>query len=364
MDNTQTSPVKKRSSFKRGLIYLIVLGALGGGGYVAYQQGALDGYLPAMLQAKVEPAPVAVAEPAKPPVSDAPVLNAGDMQAALNQMQGTQAGTPAASPNIANNAPAVAAPAPSIVLSINGAAANALLSAYDAQWQWQMIEQHFKQQADAASTLQQVQSLKAQLQASNAAAFAPTLAAITQLETQLQAWLPLPTATYSAALTQSLLDVDSMAVKMPEGIDVASSAGELTWWQKTLASLKGVIEIKRVDEQKNRAALDASTQVLVKQALVARLNLAQWAAQNGQWTQAQSHAKAAQAMAEQWADANALLKLKPLLDASSFPAAPDFATVSAALAQARVQLSNEARAAQTLPAPAVVEPAAAVKGGA
>lgn len=365
MENTEITPVKKRSSFKRGLMYLLVLSVLGGAGYVAYEQGAIDPYLPNVLKA-VEPVPPAPIVTPPAVVADAPVANAGDVQAVLNQMQGTQAGTPSANATIANNAPA-AAPSVStapIVLSINGAPANALLSAYDAQWQWQMIEQSFKAQGDAANTLQQVQTLKTQLQSTNSAAFAPSVTALTQVEAQLQAWLPLQTAAYSSALSQTLADVDAMQMKTADASDITQAVGEQTWWQRILASLKNVIEIKRVDEQKNAAALEVSTAALVKQSIIARLNSAQFAAQNGQWAQAKSHAAAATAIAQQWADEGALAKLKPLLDVASFPTMPDFATVNSALMQARTQLVNDAHAAQAVPAPAPVVPADAAKGGA
>lgn len=346
MQNTEITPVKKRSGFKRGLMYLLVLGVLGGAGYVAYEQGAIDPYLPNVLKAVNEPAPAPIVAPPAV-VADIPAVNLKDVPAVLNQMQGT---TPNPTVATSNDAP--------VMLSINGAPANALLSAYDAQWQWQMIEQSFKAQGDAANTLQQVQSLKNQLQSSKSAAFAPALTALTQIEAQLQAWLPLQTAAYASALSQTLADVDAMQMKTVDASDITQAVGEQTWWQRILASLKGVVEIKRIDEQKNAAALEVSTAALVKQSIIARLSSAQLAAQNGQWAQAQVHARAAQTTASQWADEGALAKLKPLLDVASFPAMPDFATVNSALMQARTQLVNDAHAAQAVPVPD------AAKGGA
>ena len=398
MENTETTPIKKRSSFKRTLMYLLVLGVIGGAGYIAYEEGAMDAYLPQALkvrQAQPEPITINVA-PAKPDANPAPDSTASvnttatanpvtntDVQTALSQLQGAQTGstTVNGTPNLNNNLPAANVPSASaapVTIAINGAPANALFAAYDAQWQWQSIEQSFKSQGDIAATLQQTQALKTQLQAANSVAFAPTLTALSQVESQLQAWTPLQTVTYMSALQQTIADVDGMTIKTPEADDVTqATVGEQSWWQRILASLKNVIEIKRVDEQKNNAALSASTAALVKQSIIARLSSAQLVAQTGQWQLAQTNARAAEALAQQWADASTLSKLKPLLEVASFPAAPDFSTVHSALMQARTQLINEARAAQALPAPistpATTTPAApapatpaasATKGGA
>ena len=395
MENTETTPIKKRSSFKRTLMYLLVLGVIGGAGYIAYEEGAMDAYLPQALkvrQAQPEPITINVA-PAKPDANPAPDSTASvnttapanpvtntDVQTALSQLQGAQTGstTVNGTPNLNNNPPAANVPSASaapVTIAINGGPANALFAAYDAQWQWQSIEQSFKSQGDIAATLQQTQALKTQLQAANSVAFAPTLTALSQVESQLQAWTPLQTVTYMSALQQTIADVDGMTIKTPEADVTQATIGEQSWWQRILASLKNVIEIKRVDEQKNNAALSASTAALVKQSIIARLSSAQLAAQAGQWQLAQTNARAAEALAQQWADASTLSKLKPLLEVASFPAAPDFSTVHSALMQARTQLINEARAAQALPAPtstpATTTPAApatpaasATKGGA
>lgn len=379
-------PVKKRSAFKRAVVYTLVLGGLGGAGYLAYNAGAMDAYLPSLLKSPVATQPEAVPAPSGSTAQDNMIVSDAPTAAATPNLNQTKNTAPAPVVEPTPTAPAATVVAPTatplapITIAINGAPANAIFAAYDAQWQMQSIEQSFKAQGDVAATLQQTQALKAQIQANNSVSFAPSITALAQVEAQLQAWMPVQTAAYLSALQQTIVDVDGMTIQAAPTEDLMqASAGEQSWWQRVLASLKNIIQIKRIDEQKNTAALSASTAALVKQSISARLNSAQWAAQTGQWQQAQAHARAAQALAAEWADATALTKLKPLLDVASFPAQPDFATVNAALVQARAQLANEAHAAQALPAPnavpnatpnltapATTPPAAApaVKGGA
>lgn len=391
-DKTSSTQPKKGSSFKRSVLWLLVLGVIGGSGYVAYDQGALDRYLPQMLQAKpaVEPAAPAVSTGAAadnktpPAVATDPATGASpnDLQSALmQQMQQqnaakdpTKDNTAAASTGAANalTGNAAASTMAPVLLSINGASANALLTAYDAQWQWSNIQQTYTQHADSALALQDLKNLKAQLQASNEPAFAPALSALAQTETQLQAWATVPSSTYLTALQQSITAVDQMNVKAKEDSNAAASANP-SWWERIVASLKNVVEVKQLDGAKEAQMLSPAIAAVVKQSISARLLSAQWAAQTGQWGSAQSNAAAAKVMATQWADPAALTPLQGLIDHASFPATPDFSAVATALQQARAQLLSTARAQQNAPAapapatpsaPAGAAPSAIQKGGA
>ena len=107
-----------------------------------------------------------------------------------------------------------------------------------------------------------------------------------------------------------------------------------------------------MDGAKEAQMLNPATAALIKQSISARLLSAQWAAQNGQWVNAQANAAAAHALATQWADPAILSPVQGLIDNRSFPASPDFAAVSTALQQARAQLMSAARAQQSIPAAA------------
>ncbi|AXF85058.1 hypothetical protein DTO96_100777 [Ephemeroptericola cinctiostellae] len=387
-ENTSTTAPKKSSSFKRSVLWLLVLGVIGGSGYVAYDQGALDRYLPRVLQAKpaVEPAvaevPATVDGKTEPSSSATAATGAtqSDLQAALMQQMQQQvppkeatANSSAVTPKAPVNGGATA-PAP-IVLAINGGSANALLTAYDAQWQWSNVQQSFMQHADSTLALQDLKNLKIQLQTANDPAFAPALSALAQTETQLQAWTAVPSTTYLTALQQTIAVVDQMDVKAKNDGSTTVNAN-LSWWERIVASMKNVIEVKKMDGAQEAQMLNPATAALVKQSISARLLSAQWAAQNGLWVSAQTNAAAAHALATQWADPAALSPIQGLIDNKSFPASPDFAAVSTALQQARAQLVSAARTQQSippvtpLPAPAApsapVSPAApaAQKGGA
>lgn len=357
---------KKRSAFKRGVIRIAILSVLGGTGYVAYQQGAMDQYLPHMLQAKGQPEAISAvanadlavaknAENANATPHNASAQTMTDLQVAMQQQAIANAASAANKSNppvgdggVSNNNLSVAAPnsgLPNIV--INGASANALLTAYDAQWQWSSVTDDFIRRADASLALQNAQNLKSQLQASKDPAFAPALSALAQTETQLQAWSSVPSAAFLKSLAQSLEAIDKLDVKNK---DVALiSVANMSWWERIIASLKNVVEIKKIDNAKEAQMLNPATAALVKQSIIARLLSAQWAAQTGQWSSAQQHAKAATEMATQWSDVNALASIKPLVDAAAFPAQPDFSAVSTALQQARNQLTSSARAQQSVP---------------
>ena len=362
-ENTSTAAPKKSSSFKRSVLWLLVLGVIGGSGYVAYDQGALDRYLPHLLQAKpvVE---AAVVE--KPVAADSKSMQAptemaatgttqSDLQAALMQQMQQQNPSKEAMTNssaIVPNAPINAGVASTglapIVLAINGGSANALLTAYDAQWQWSNVQQSFMQHADSTLALQDLKNLKTQLQTANDPAFAPALSALAQTETQLQAWTAVPSATYLTVLQQAITTVDQMDVKVKNDGNTTVNAN-LSWWERIVASMKNVVEVKKIDGAQEAQMLNPATAALVKQSISARLLSAQWAAQNGQWVSAQANATAAHALATQWADPAALSPIQALIDNKSFPASPDFAAVSTALQQARAQLVSAARTQQSIP---------------
>ena len=367
-ENTSTTTPKKSSSFKRSVLWLLVLGVIGGSGYVAYDQGALDRYLPHMLQAKpaVEPvvadAPAVVDSKAAPAAPAAAVTgaNSNDLQAVLMQQmqqQNPSKETMTNSPAVMSNGGVSSPAAPPIVLAINGGSANALLTAYDAQWQWSTVQQSFTQHADSTLALQDLNNLKTQLQSANDPVFAPALSALAQTETQLKAWAAVPSATYLTALQQVISAVDQMDMKVKDDSSVMANAN-LSWWERIVASMKNVIEVKKLDGAKEAQMLSPATAALVKQSISARLLSAQWAAQNGQWVSAQTNAAAAHALATQWADPAILSPIQALVDTKSFPAAPDFIAVSTALQQARAQLVSAARTQQSLP-PVAPSPAAA-----
>lgn len=368
-ENTSTAVPKKSSSFKRSILWLLVLGVVGGSGYVAYDQGALDRYLPHLLQAKpaaeavVSDAPkatnaadskaVEVPEVAAPAGSAQTDLQAVLMQQMQQQNQSKDAANSAViTPNSPANGAAATLPASApIVLAINGGSANALLTAYDAQWQWSNVQQSFTQHADSILALQDLKNLKTQLQTANDPAFAPALSALAQVETQLQSWTAVPSATYLSALQQAIAAVDLIDVKAKDDSSVVVNAN-LSWWERIIASMKNVIEVKKMDGAKEAQMLNPATAALIKQSISARLLSAQWAAQNGQWVNAQANAAAAHALATQWADPAILSPVQGLIDNRSFPASPDFAAVSTALQQARAQLMSAARAQQSIPAAA------------
>jgi hypothetical protein len=322
------------SGLKRKFTFLLFLTVLGGASYIAYQQGAIDRYLPNALRA-VPPEPV-VAQPSEPvAVVSAPLVVA---------------------PVVAPDAAVTASP---ILISVNGAQAHALFGVYDAQWQWRTIEQDFLAHGDSAAALQNIRLLQAQLNAVSVPALAPVLASVGQVEAQLKRWQPLQAAGYLDAIAQAQVRVRDMDVRASKEQDISLAvSGSESGWQRFLASLKNVVEIKRVDEQKERAALSQAAAVVVKQAINAEMSAALSSAQSGRWAQAQAHVRSAQSMAAQWSDVQPFDGLAPFIAQSEFPALPDFAAVHTALSQARTQLLSEARTAQAAQIIAPIAPSA------
>lgn len=341
--HSQPIVVKKNSRLKRNFILLLVVSALGGAGYFAYQQGAIDQYLPRSLKALSE-ASISPLNTASTTSSVNSSVTVNDVTALIGQLQGGSVVAESSKPIDGGT----------VMISVNGSPANALLNAYDAQWQWQIVEQDFKQRADVTMTLQRVKSIKEQLEVTHSAAFLPALSALNQVESQLQTWNSLPINAYLTALEQTVSNVDNLVIKAVDNVVETEEAAQVispSLWQQVLTSLRGVIEIKRTDEAKNMDALTVGTAAVVQQAIAARLSLGLLAAHNGQWQQAQNYAKAAQKLAVDWSNADGLATLKPFIEVNTFPSTPDFNVVSAALMQARLLLTNEARSAATLATP-------------
>lgn len=367
---------KKRSGFKRSLMYFLVIGVLGGSGYIAYEQGALDQYLPMAMKAKQETA-----------VSVPTVLADNSTTATSNATTPTTSATPNRVINDATTPSSVApattvAPAESsvaanatnttstptttvnnltpITLSINSGQGNALLTAVDAQWQWQAAQQDFKQRWDGAALLQQIQSLKVQLQSSRDANFAPALAALAQAETQVQTWQSTQSASYLTALQQASVAVDSIQLrtKVSESATAVDSAPATGFWASLMASLKDVIVVEKIDASSEKV-LDESTAALIKQSIQARLLLAQLAAQSGQWPQAQIHAKAASELLTQWGNVGSqtvLNGLQPLIEQTTWPTVPDLNVVTLALQQIRAAMTAQAAGAMQNSVPSTTAP--------
>ena len=369
-----TNPDKKPSSgvgFKLSVAMLVILAGLGASSYLAYQRGMINPYLPQMLQKNtadavaltpVEPTP-AQTSPTESTVSDtntpAPTVTSPATESSTSAtpsndtMSAPTASTAPTTPTaqIVPTAPAATAPAPmtptvpsapSVIMG--SATTNALLSIMDAQTQWQAMQFDFNQRWDTANALQTIQTLKNQLQALNNSATLPALSAlsaplfVTKLPKTEQREAQL------AALQQAIVDADKLHIRtIQEPTPEAAPAG---MWSRFIATLKTMFAIKRVNTAQD-AALDAANAAIVKQGIVANLMSAQWSARNGQWQSAQTQLRTANANIQSYGQGYTLDSLKPLMDASIFPAQPDFNTVQQALMQARTQLAAQAQSERT-----------------
>jgi hypothetical protein len=385
-DTTDSKPKKSGGmKFKLSAALLVILAGLGASSYLAYERGLANPYLPQMLQ-KQSAAGVTTPDttPAKPIIIDntsnptaangnppAPVLappvadttnNTGNSAttppANAANAGGATNSTPATPPLASNATPTPAMPAapttptapattPNPAASaviVGSASTNALLSIMDAQTQWQAMQFDFNQRWDTANALQTIQNLKNQLQALNNSAALPAIGALSQTEAQIQAWHTLNPQANLAALQQTIIDADQLQIRTTQ--EPAKAAAPTSLWGKFIATLKSIFAIKRVNTAKD-AALDTANAAIVKQGIIANLMTAQWAARNGQWQSAQSQLRTANASIQSYGQGYNLDSLKPLMDASNFPAQPDFNTVQQALMQARAQVAAQAQSERT-----------------
>lgn len=397
---TETAPAQKSGGlgFKLALALLVVLAGTGAAGYLAYERGMANPYLPELLQKKtpevvtitpVNPASSSESAPA-PSAPTAPMTSNGTTASSTPVAPTDGANTPpstapstaptATSPaptesttaNASPSAPSASAPAPSVSSSpsapsapavankpmLSNAATSALLSTMDAQNQWQSLQYEFHQNWDTASALQQIQMLKNQLQAANNSALLPAISALTQVEGQIQAWNSLNPKGNLAALQQSMSDMGQLHIRTTEDIQKAEEqAAPNGWWNRFVATLKHIFEIKRVNTNEVQA-LNTATAAIVKQGINANLTTALWSARSGQWSVAQEQVRMANNTIAQYGQGYTLDALKPLMDnAGAWPSTPDFNVVQQALTQARAQLtaqmqSESASTPSSAPAPA------------
>ena len=212
----------------------------------------------------------------------------------------------------------------------------------DAQNQWQALQYDFHQNWDTAAALQQIQMLKNQLQAANNSALLPSISALTQVEGQIQAWNSLNPKANLAALQQSMSDIGQLHIRTTQEQQKAEEqAAPSGWWNRFIATLKQVFEVKRVNTNEIQA-LDNATAAIVKQGINANLTTALWSARSGQWSVAQEQIRMASSTIAQYGQGYNLDALKPLIDnTGAWPASPDFAVVQQALTQARAQLAAQ-----------------------
>ena len=376
---TDSTTAKKSSGLgsKLALTLLVLLAGTGAAGYLAYERGMANPYLPEILHKKtpetVTLTPVTPTTPATPsttnesapapapaaPTNEQPASAAGSSAtaatttppadgtttppAATPNADGTAATAPAASAAPNASAPAATAPAPTIAKPlISNAVTSALLTTMDAQNQWQALQYDFHQNWDTAAALQQIQMLKNQLQAANNSALLPSISALTQVEGQIQAWNSLNPKANLAALQQSMSDIGQLHIRTTQEQQKAEEqAAPSGWWNRFIATLKQVFEVKRVNTNEIQA-LDNATAAIVKQGINANLTTALWSARSGQWSVAQEQIRMASSTIAQYGQGYNLDALKPLIDnTSAWPASPDFAVVQQALTQARAQLAAQ-----------------------
>ena len=384
---TDSTTAKKSSGlgFKLALTLLVLLAGTGAAGYLAYERGMANPYLPEVLQKKtpetVTLTPVSPTEPTAPTAPATPGTSNESASATApsgavtgNEQPANATGSsaaatttppadgnatpPAANPNAADNAataapnaapntatapaaPAPAAPAAAKPL-ISNAVTSALLTTMDAQNQWQALQYDFHQNWDTANALQQIQMLKNQLQAANNSALLPSISALTQVEGQIQAWNSLNPKANLAALQQSMSDIGQLHIRTTQEQQKAEEqAAPSGWWNRFIATLKQVFEVKRVNTNEVQA-LDNAAAAIVKQGINANLTTALWSARSGQWSVAQEQIRMASSTIAQYGQGYNLDALKPLIDnTGAWPSSPDFAVVQQALTQARAQLTAQ-----------------------
>ncbi len=397
---TDSTTAKKSSGLgsKLALTLLVLLAGTGAAGYLAYERGMANPYLPEILHKKtpetITLTPVTPTAPATPSTTNesasapAPAAPSNDQPASAAGSSATAATTPPAdgttTPPTANanadgatttapaasaapnaSAPATTAPAPAVAKPlISNAVTSALLTTMDAQNQWQALQYDFHQNWDTAAALQQIQMLKNQLQAANNSALLPSISALTQVEGQIQAWNSLNPKANLAALQQSMSDIGQLHIRTTQEQQKAEEqAAPSGWWNRFIATLKQVFEVKRVNTNEIQA-LDNATAAIVKQGINANLTTALWSARSGQWSVAQEQIRMASSTIAQYGQGYNLDVLKPLVDnTGAWPASPDFAVVQQALTQARAQLAaqmqSESGVSTTPSQPAQTTPPAA-----
>ena len=397
---TDSTTAKKSSGLgsKLALTLLVLLAGTGAAGYLAYERGMANPYLPEILHKKtpetITLTPVTPTAPATPSTTNesasapAPAAPSNDQPASAAGSSATAATTPPAdgttTPPTANanadgatttapaasaapnaSAPATTAPAPAVAKPlISNAVTSALLTTMDAQNQWQALQYDFHQNWDTAAALQQIQMLKNQLQAANNSALLPSISALTQVEGQIQAWNSLNPKANLAALQQSMSDMGQLHIRTTQEQQKAEEqAAPSGWWNRFIATLKQVFEVKRVNTNEIQA-LDNATAAIVKQGINANLTTALWSARSGQWSVAQEQIRMASSTIAQYGQGYNLDVLKPLVDnTGAWPASPDFAVVQQALTQARAQLAaqmqSESGVSTTPSQPAQATPPAA-----
>ena len=379
---TDSTTAKKSSGLgsKLALTLLVLLAGTGAAGYLAYERGMANPYLPEILHKKtpetITLTPVTPTTPATPSTTNesapapAPATASTTNEQAASATGSSTATTtppadstttpPAATPNADGtaatvpatpnasttpnaNAPATTAPAPAVAKPlISNAVTSALLTTMDAQNQWQALQYDFHQNWDTAAALQQIQMLKNQLQAANNSALLPSISALTQVEGQIQAWNSLNPKANLAALQQSMSDIGQLHIRTTQEQQKAEEqAAPSGWWNRFIATLKQVFEVKRVNTNEIQA-LDNATAAIVKQGINANLTTALWSARSGQWSVAQEQIRMASSTIAQYGQGYNLDALKPLIDnTGAWPASPDFAVVQQALTQARAQLAAQ-----------------------
>ena len=383
--------------FKFALALLVVLAGTGAAGYLAYERGMANQYLPEVLQKKL-PAGVTL-NPVETPNTNTADTNAANTSNTANTPttpstapaenttaatsgSGSTAASASNTPSTANadtNGTAAAAPTgssaspattpPSVAAApatqaaapqplISNAVTAALMTTLDAQNQWQSLQFDFNQNWDTAHALQQIQMLKNQLQAANNSALLPSISALTQVEGQIQAWNGLNPKANLAALQQSVTDIGKLHIRTTQEQQENEAQAASGLWNRFVATLKQIFAVKRVNTNEVQM-LDNANAAIVKQGINANLMYALWLAHNGQWGASQEQLRMANGTVQQYGQGYTLDALKPMMENTSWPSAPDFSIVQQALTQARSQLAAQmqSEAGSRSSAPAAATPA-------